>query len=155
MPRVEESISIGRPAEDVFAYVTDPANDPVWQSGVVESELIGGGESRVGSRIRVVRRFLGRRMEFVGEVTRWEPPNRAEVKSVEGPFRFDGSYQCEPEDGGCRLTVAGELGSFGGFFGKLADPVVTQMGVRQLRADLENLKDILESRSEGDAQASA
>ena len=152
MPRVEESISIGRPPEDVFAYVTDPVNDPVWQSGVVESELVDGGQTHVGSRIRVVRRFLGRRMEFVGQVTRWEPPNYAEIKSVEGPFGFGGSYRCEPENGGCRLTVAGELGSFGGLFGKLADPVVTQMGVRQLRADLENLKDILESRAEAEAQ---
>lgn len=152
MARVEESITIGRAAEDVFAYVTDPANDTVWRSGVLESELLGEDGARAGSRIRTAQRFLGKRIETVMEVTQWDPPRRAAVKSVEGPFAFEGEYRFEPENGACRVTTVAEIGGFGGFFGKLADPIVVRMGVRQLRADLENLKDILEVSADNGLQ---
>ena len=153
MGRAEESITIGRSAEDVFAYVTDPANDTIWRSGVVESELLGGAEPKVGSRLRTVQRFVGKRIETVSEVTQWDPPNRAAVRALKGPFAFDAEYRFEPENGACRMTAVAEIGGFGGFFGKLADPIVLRMGVRQLRADLENLKEILESSVEGELQA--
>ena len=36
MLTVEGSIVIGRPAEDVFAYVSDQTNAPRWQRGLLE-----------------------------------------------------------------------------------------------------------------------
>ena len=38
-----------RPADEVFAYVTDPARFPEWQAGVVNGHLDGGG-TEVGAR---------------------------------------------------------------------------------------------------------
>jgi hypothetical protein len=44
-----------------------------------------------------------------------------------------------------RVTFRLDVPEIGGFFGKLADPVVTRMYARDVRASLGNLKEILES----------
>jgi ribosome-associated toxin RatA of RatAB toxin-antitoxin module len=150
MPRFEESITINRTPEDVFDFVTDVENDPLWQSSTVEAEWLDEGEQRVGRRARSLVRFLGKRMEFVGETSEWNPPKQAAFKTTEGPFMYEGQYRCEPEDGGCHLTLVGESPTLGGLFGKLADPVVVKMYARQVRSDLANLKDILEAQAERD-----
>lgn len=148
MPRIEESIVIDRSPEDVFAFVTDAANDTKWQSDVVESEWLDDEETGPGRRMRGVNRFLGKKLEFVGEITTWDPPKQAAFKTVEGPFNYEGEYRVEPQDGGCRVTLTGEAESLGGVFGKLSDPIVAKMYGRQVRADLGNLKDIMESGAE-------
>lgn len=153
MPKIDESVYIARAPEDVFAYVSDFDNDAVWQSGVDESAWIDDRETGVGRRARSVGRFLGKRMEFTVEVTAWDPPKQASIKTVEGPFPYHGTYRCEAEGDGCRFSFLGEAESLGGFFGKLGDPIVVKMYGRQVRSDLENLKEILESELEGQLKA--
>ncbi len=46
-----------------------------------------------------------------------------------------------------RVTYRVDVPNIGGFFGKLADPVVTRMYARDVRTSLENLKEVLESTS--------
>jgi ribosome-associated toxin RatA of RatAB toxin-antitoxin module len=150
MPRIEESIAIDRAPEDVFAYVTDVGNDAIWQSGVEESRWLDEDEIRVGRRAEQVSRFLGKRLRFVTEVTAWDPPKQASVKTVEGPFSYEGTYRCEPEGDGCVFTIFGETPGMGGFFGKLADPLVIKMYARQFRSDMGTLKDLLEHEAEQD-----
>jgi hypothetical protein len=63
MPRVEESIVLERPAEEVFAFVTTPENDHLWSSTAVERSRDSEEPLGVGSRIRAIDKFLGRRIE--------------------------------------------------------------------------------------------
>lgn len=144
MPRIEESIEIERAPEDVFAFVADPTNDALWQSGVEESEILDGEGVRVGSKFRSVGRLLGRKMEFTLEVTQHDPPKVIAVKTVDGPFSYTGRYTVEPEGDGCRLKVSGEAPSLGVFFGKVGDPIVVKVYAREVRGDLEKLKVLLE-----------
>jgi ribosome-associated toxin RatA of RatAB toxin-antitoxin module len=149
MLRIDESIMINRAPEDVFAYVENLENDPIWQSGVVEAEYLDPGENRVGRRGRVVFRFLGKRLEFTGETTVYDPPKQLAVKTVDGPFDVEQVDRVEAEGDGCRLTIIYEFPrGLGGFFGKLADPLVTKLAARDGRADLEKLRDILEAEVE-------
>lgn len=150
MPRIDESITIERDAEDVFAFVSNPANDPVWQSGVETSEIVDGTEVRVGTRIRNVGRFLGRKLEFILEVTQHDPPKIQAVETVEGPFSYTSTTTVEPQGAGCRLTLTGEAPSLGGFFGKISDPLVVKMFAREVRGDLEKLKVLLEEELDRD-----
>jgi len=41
--RIEESVEIARPREDVWKFVADPANDPLWCSKVKSVELVEPG----------------------------------------------------------------------------------------------------------------
>jgi uncharacterized protein YndB with AHSA1/START domain len=48
----ESPTEIGRPAEEVFAYATDPARFSGWQPGVVEGHMDGPGGCRCRGRAR-------------------------------------------------------------------------------------------------------
>jgi uncharacterized membrane protein len=74
--RVEESIIIDRPAEEVFGFLSVRTNDPVWMASVAESEWLDpAAPMGVGRRGRMVMQALGRR-EFLDEVTEYEPGRR-------------------------------------------------------------------------------
>jgi hypothetical protein len=65
--RVEESIIIDRPAEEVFGFLSVRTNDPVWMASVTESEWLDPAEPMgVGRRGRMVMQAMGRR-EFLDE----------------------------------------------------------------------------------------
>ena len=63
MISMETRIEIGRPAADVFAFVSDQTNAPRWQSGLDEVHRLTPGPIGVGSEHSFVRRFAGRRIE--------------------------------------------------------------------------------------------
>lgn len=147
MPRVEISEQIDRPVEEVWAYTSNPHNHVQWQSSARDREVITDGPLGKGSRIRGVDQFLGRKMEYVDEITEWEPNRRFSLRQVEGPVPSEMHATLEPAEGGTRLTVeaVAEKG-LGGFFGKMAEPLVVKIFRRQLKSELGTLKDLLENR---------
>ncbi len=104
MTKIEHSVVIERPPEDVWAFVHDPANDPKWQTTIIESrapdEPMG-----VGTRVSEVRQFLGRRFETGFEVTQFEPHRRSAVRATSGPIPGSGSYGFESLGGHTRSTA--------------------------------------------------
>jgi carbon monoxide dehydrogenase subunit G len=148
MPRVEEEIVIERPPEVVFAFVTDPENDLEWISTAVERRREKEGPLEVGSRVRAVDKFLGRRIESTFEITEHEPSTRSSIR-LEGPINARGTYVLEPENGRTRFRwmLDAEAGLGGLYFGRVTDPLVTFVFRRRIRADLRRLKDSLERRS--------
>ena len=142
MVRVEHSIVVNRPPAEVFAYTTDASVLHEWQSTALEAHF--DGLPGVGVRGKEVRKFLGRRMESEVEITAYEPDRRFALKVVSGPVPFNFEQTIEPTNGGTKMHVVLE-GEPGGFF-KLAEPLVERAVRRQVKADYEQLKDILESR---------
>lgn len=145
MTKVQHSVVIGRSPEHVWDYVHDISNDPAWQSSVLESRELTEGPMRVGTRIEEERRFLGRRFTTSYEVTEYEPKRRSAVKTTGGPIPASGFYAVEPANGGTRFTMCLETDAHGFF--KLAEPVFARMARREIRANLGNLKDLLEAES--------
>jgi uncharacterized protein YndB with AHSA1/START domain len=143
--RIEESVEINRPIEEVFAYVADPQNLPEWSGIVQEVRKEGQGQLEEGDRFSTIAKFLGRRFETPMEVGVHQPPRRHSDRSVGGPFAQEYTYTFEETaGGGTRLTQVAE-GEPGGFF-RLVGPLLKAAGRRQFRADLENLKDLLEAQ---------
>ena len=145
MKRIETSIVINRPIEEVFAYVTNPDNDTQWQSGLLESELVGEGPLGVGAKTREVRKFMGRRLESIAEVTEYEPNAKIAFKSTSGPVQYEASYTFEPVEGGTKFTMVGEAET-GGFF-KLAEGLVVRQFEKETQTALAALKDTLEGQA--------
>ena len=57
-------------------------------------------------------KIAGREMELLLEVTRWDAPSRLGFKILNSPFPLEAMeyvYRLEPEDGGTRLTLDGEV----------------------------------------------
>jgi hypothetical protein len=146
MPRVEEEIVVERPPEDVFAFTTAPENDHLWSSTAVERHVESDRPIEVGTRIRAVDKFLGRRVESTFEVTEHEPSRRSAIKFVSGPIRAEGSYTFERTNGGTRFRWSLEAppGLGGLYLGRVTDPLVTWIFRRRLKRDLRQLKAVLE-----------
>jgi uncharacterized protein YndB with AHSA1/START domain len=138
----KHSVLIERPTEDVFAFLHDPANDPLWQTSLLESKL--SGPMGLGATLTEVRHFLGKRAELTFEVTEYEPPRRSSKKSTSGPVPIAG-YVLEPAGGGTKVTMVGETDAHGFF--RLAEPVFARITSRELEANAGHLKDLLETAS--------
>ena len=144
MAKFEGSIVINRPLEEVFALLSNPENNPKWQSGIVELRKTSEGPIGVGATYRSVNQFLGRRIEGETEITEYEPNRKYTLKS-KLPFPVEARTTFERVEGGTRINLKTEV-EIGGFF-KLAEPLVVSMGKRQFEGDLANLKDLMEAHA--------
>jgi carbon monoxide dehydrogenase subunit G len=141
--RIEHSIEIARPVDEVFAVLTDPTRLHEWQGTVVKAELEGEPPLRAGSRVREVRSFLGRRIETTVEIVEVAPPDRFALRSAAGPVEFDVRQTVEPTPDGSRVRIAME-GKARGVLG-VAARVAVKAADKQLKTDLDALKRLLES----------
>ena len=133
-------VHVRRPPERVAAYMTDPANDPQWIGGLREARLVGDGPVGEGSRVARVASFLGRRVEYLNEITRLGP-GVLEMRSVKAPFPMHITYTFEPRDGG---TVVRNHVRGGGGWLSLGSPAFAPLVRRSVQKDLERLRDVLE-----------
>jgi hypothetical protein len=144
MPEVTESIIIARSPEEVHAFLMTTENVTLWQSNLVEYTLLDD-EFRKGSTFRGVTKVAGRRVPFVMEVAELEAGRHSLMRSTEAPMEFSLEYAFKPHESGTLFTWHMEAAPFGGFFGKLADPLVTRMFAKDVRSNLEQLKELLEA----------
>jgi uncharacterized membrane protein len=143
--RVEESIEINRPLEEVFDYVSEVGNFPEWTAHTLEVRKDTPGIPQQGDRFTVAIKSVGRRFETPYERTTFEANRRYTDRAVGGPIpdqRWDYAFRELP--GGTRLTRAVEAEPAG--FLKLLEPLQKRAVERQLRKDLQTLKDLLEAR---------
>jgi len=143
MYKFERSIFINRPVQEVFDFVTNPANNTKWQSGIESAEWTSDGPRGVGSIVKVVAKLLGRKIEVVVEITAWDPPNLWGTKSVGGPIPFEATIKFEAQGGGTLVTETSQA-EIGGFF-KLAERLVGKQLEKQFEAESAALKLLLES----------
>lgn len=147
MPSVTESIVIDRPRAEVYAFAADTEKAALWQTNVISMEAQYEGDPSVGDQVLATTKVAGRNMKVTTEYTAVDRGKTLSFATVEAPFDFEITWRFEDVDGGTQMTFHGEAPSLGGFFGKLGDPIVTRMFARDVRANLQNLKDILESEA--------
>jgi hypothetical protein len=114
--------------------MTDPAHDPEWIGGLREATLLGDPPVGVGSRVRRIAYFLGRRVEYVNEVVALDA-SHLDMRSVVAPFPMHITYTFEAHDGGTRVRNHVRGGGI-----RLVAPLVR----RNVQKDLNRLRDILE-----------
>jgi uncharacterized protein YndB with AHSA1/START domain len=145
MPRAEGEVTIRRPASEVFAFLSDGANNKLWRPDVVEVECVTSGPVGVGTVFRQVHGGgpLGRTLRADYEITDFQPDTRLAFRVVAGPARPVGSYRLN--EAGGSTTVHFELHwEPTGMKRVLAGPVAKQMP-REI-ANLERMKAVLEAR---------
>jgi len=145
MISLEHSVVIGRPVENVFAFVANVENEPLWIGEVMEVEKTSEGPIGLGSTYNNIVQFLGRRIVDPHEVVQYEPHRLFGFKSYSGQVQFEGTETFESVEGGTRFTFAAR-GETGGLF-KLAEPIVNRMINRQWETNVANLKELLEAEA--------
>lgn len=144
MRRIQESVLIMRPIKHVFAYMSNYDNETEWWSDVVEAYLTSEGPMGLGSTGREVRNLYGIRLVSDWAITEFEPPNRVVFESTSSPLPYIGRVYLEEQGDGTKLTYIFEFFPAGLY--RLLVPLTDWLFVREFRADLTNLKRILEAQ---------
>ena len=147
--KITAQVQIKRPLEEVFAYVSNYLNDPVWIGPMVEVQQTPGSPAAMGTSVGGVAHFLGRRLEMNGEVTSYEL-NRKICLSSTIPFPQLDCRICEAVNGDTLFSIMIEAAPRGIL--KFFAPLLAFLGQRQTLRDVQTLKKVLESqaRSEHD-----
>ncbi len=127
--------------------MADPENWSLWQPDLRESERISRGSMDSGATFQQALDIKGRRVELLCEVTGNEPNERLSFACDREDVSLAFDFVFEPVDDGTRLTGRGE-GQLNGFY-SLFEPLVDREANQQVKTNLHNLRDFLESRSPG------
>src|SRR5690349_3724752 len=89
-------------------------------------------------------RWYGRRLEYVYEVAEFVPLTRLVMRTADGPFPMETTYEWEPAGNGTRMTLRNR-GTPSGFTGVVA-PFMSAAMRQANRKDLSALKAAMEHR---------
>ncbi len=133
------TIDIDCSSDVVYRFVSDPANDVKWRTGVTESGLSSPPPLTLGSE-----GFAGNGKQ----VSRWRiaaltPGRSVDWDLIEGPFGGTGGYRIEENEGRTRFMLLADVKPRGLL--RLLGPIFGRMGRRQNQKDVETLKGLLES----------
>ncbi len=142
---VTTEIVIERPVAEVAAYATGPDNAPEWYANIGSVEWRTAPPIQVGSVFAFVARFLGRTLAYDYEVVEHAPEARLVMRTAQGPFPMETTYEWEATDVGTRMVLQNRGEPAG--FSRLAAPLMVPAMRRANRKDLAKLKSILEARS--------
>jgi len=112
MQKFTVSVLINRSQQDVFDFLSDAANFQRWMPMMQSAAWTSSGEPGVGTTGRGIMKMAGREMELLLEVTQWDAPGMLGFKILNVPFPLEATeyvYRLEPEGGGSRLTLDGEI----------------------------------------------
>jgi carbon monoxide dehydrogenase subunit G len=145
MATFENTVTIRRPVQDVFAFLADFGNVPAWNYAIVETRKTSPGPVGVGTTYRQVR-SIPRRSEEGFQVTVFEPARRLEVHGDIGPFTATVGYVLAPTGDGTRLANAVNLEPASGAVRLLA-PLAASRVKAAVAANLDTLRRVLETRA--------
>lgn len=137
-------VVIGQPIDVVAEYVGDPSNAPEWYANIESVKWLTEPPVAVGSRMDFVAHFLGRRLAYTYEVVELVPQRRLVMRTAQGPFPMETSYEWAPSGEGSTHMSLRNRGEPSGFAG-VAAPLMAAAMRRANQKDLARLKSVLES----------
>lgn len=142
---ITASAGVDRPAEQVFAYATDPARFSEWQKRVIDGHMDDSGAPSPGTRCLTTRRIGLANRPVTSELTHIDPPRTWGVRGIDGPIRAIVDLTVQPLGAHrSRLTIALDIEGHG--IGRLLVPLVVRRDARkEMPVNLATLKQRLEN----------
>jgi uncharacterized membrane protein len=105
MATVETSISIGKPVEQVFEYITDLDNQRKLSTYITGIEV--DGPVKLGTKYKIETTSMGHKNVTTNEVVAFEPNKKFGVKTYAAPPASDvtNTYVLEKDGSGAKLTL--------------------------------------------------
>ena len=128
MATIETSISIKKPVEKVFAYITDVQNQKAMNANITEIKT--SGKMAVGMHYTVKMTMAGRQFESEHEIVTLEPNKTFAIKTLAKPpaSPVTNTYTLEKDGAGTKLALSMDA---------VVMPGTEGMVVPQLRAGLD------------------
>jgi uncharacterized membrane protein len=141
---VSTEITIDRAVVEVAEYATDPSNAPAWYANIESVEWVTPPPVQVGSQVKFVARFLGRRLAYTYEFVELAPGARLVMRTAQGPFPMETTYTWSTAgEGKTRMTLRNRGEPSG--FSKIMAPFMSGAMRRANLKDLAQLRSILET----------
>ncbi|MPZ28227.1 MAG: RND transporter [Micromonosporaceae bacterium] len=138
MIRAEYRFHLPVPPEQGFDVLSDPTRDPEWQSACAHTRLLDGAVG-AGCRYEIAFQILGRRLDFTVEITDFIPGRHSRFVTVEGPFRYVGSYHYHRRaDGTTDVQWTFDVDP-GDYFGILPEVLLKKVLINQVKKDSSSL----------------
>jgi hypothetical protein len=141
-------VFVRRDVHRVWDVVSDAEKLDLWADGVRGTRWTSEARG-VGATFENDYTYGGRTDRVTYAVVDHAPPRRRTVRATSGPYPFEGTLALEATGGGTcvRHTVtAGADGGCTAILFTVLSPVLRMMMRRRLRAELERLRGVLESR---------
>ena len=108
--RLDGAVEIGRPVDEVFAFVADPRNDPLWCPRVISCRQTGGQGPGPDACYEVEHNpTLQRRHTRWIDVAEWDPPRRLVTRQSDDVAEFTITYLLDPTPQGTRIQQIDEI----------------------------------------------
>jgi hypothetical protein len=141
MLKFSADVKVNRSVEQVFAWLTDAANQGKFDKSSLRMEVLTPGPWHTGTQFRELRDLGGRQTEVLSEIAELEPNRRFVIRSKTGPGWL-GTWVMQPEGSGTRLRWTGELRMQG--LGRLFEPLIGRQMNAQIARQFAGLPSLVE-----------
>ena len=133
---------VDSPVSDVFAFVSDPMNDALWQSSCDSVKMISDYPVIAGCKYEIGFSFLSRKMSFTAEVIEYKKDERYGYRSLNGPLMYVGSYELKAHSDGTLVNWSFDADP-GKYFGILPSSIVEKAMAKKIDEDICRLQALL------------
>jgi carbon monoxide dehydrogenase subunit G len=142
MSEFEGGAVINRPLQQVWGFISDPLNAPVWGRGVSHVVITSNGPVGLGTTLRL--NMSGSKME--ARIVKYEAAKSVILEFTSGPVKGSKlTYSVESVKGKTKLTRDLEMKLTG--FWKLMYPILKRREIRDRELGVANVKRILEGQT--------
>ena len=140
-------ITIARPLEVVFRFVSEPVNYAKWMKGMTSAEAISAPPAGAGSKVRVVGKLGPWKFDGPMEITEYEANRKfGMTATIAGAMQFQAVWNFEttgPDT--THIFESGEASLLG--FWRLLEPLFAGEVKNGELAELKKIKNLLENRA--------
>jgi uncharacterized protein YndB with AHSA1/START domain len=156
MAKIERSLRIEAPVEDVFEYVTNIRRFREWWPSLAEVRNPSHEQAVKGSTYEWTYKMAGFTFNGKDEFFEVIPGKLARNGTLEGELRHMFEHRVEPEDGGTRFTLLIDYSLPAGVIGRIADrALLARYNEREADQVVANLRAICEAEARGARKAAA
>ena len=148
MAKIDKSIEVGVPPDQVFEVLTDLRLLPVWSTITVETHGTPRQPIEEGDSFTQTLRVLGKNLHSTWQVTELDRPRRvAYTSEAPGGGILRMAQTLKESSGGTRVEVELDYELPGGLIGELFDSAYAERrNEREVEHSLDNLRELLEAR---------
>ena len=143
MAHAEGSITINRPIQEVFDFILDGTNSPLWRPSVIDVQAPLSKPLGVGAIFKQGLKGPGGRIDGDYEIIECKPNELIKFQVIAGPARPTGTYLFKSMGNSTQVTFILDFQPKG--LAKLMDGMINNSMKGEV-ATLANLKSYLESK---------
>lgn len=145
MQSIHAAITINRPIDEVWDYVSDIRNDVEWFTGVKAVRTLSAVEHGVGAELEVDTHLLGWRFTTRLRITDFVPPGRMTLLSARSLIHYSATYRLEPANEGTGTTFMLDALVIAGGYYRLLGPAFVPLLRKAVQRRFTVLKQVLEN----------